>query len=250
MADDAKHDYHADLGLKAGATISEIKAAFYALAKQHHPDKTGATDSTTFRTAREAFEKLTDAESRAKYECDRRFQTRRPGTDVGVEEEDSYGPTRTEQFAAWEETLRRSPPPYKPKRGAQEPGWAYFYGRAFTAWVKRDKAWRARHPEPEGYSEQSQSANMSTCRAAHGLRVQMSDHPATSEICSSTTQNWRVQIGGQDMCIFCAVMHTGCSRCPACQALACPSCLRETSVKERAARPPWTSGFSYRPSEG
>jgi len=48
-------DYYADLGLQPGASTTSVKAAFRALAIQHHPDKSGTADTTTFRQAREAF---------------------------------------------------------------------------------------------------------------------------------------------------------------------------------------------------
>lgn len=255
---DSSPDYYADLGISAGATTAAIKAAFHALARQHHPDKTGGGDSTAFRTAREAFEKLSDPDFRAQYDHARRSTARPGNANVLVEEEDVFGPfgpfghTRTEQFAAADEARRRSPPPTKPKRGSQEPSWAYYNGRAFTAWVKRDREWRERHPEPAMFEadEQEPLDPSSTACVAHGLRVKMSDHPASREFCSSPASGWQVQAAGQDICIFCLTMHNGGSRCPRCQALACPACLREIIGRERDARSSWTSGFAYRPGGG
>jgi preprotein translocase subunit Sec63 len=54
-------NYYADLGLTPSATHEEVKAAFYRLAKQHHPDKQGPDgggDASEFRKVRKAYEKL------------------------------------------------------------------------------------------------------------------------------------------------------------------------------------------------
>ncbi|KAI8939482.1 hypothetical protein NX059_003255 [Plenodomus lindquistii] len=156
MPDNNSRDYYADLGLQPGASVPEIKTAFHALAKQHHPDKTGVTDSTIFRKAREAFEKLTDNEFRAKYDMSHRPRRSAAPTAADAADEDVHEPSRTEQYAAAEEARRRSPPPYKPKRKSQEPSWAYFNGKAYTSWAKKQQAWEARHPEQQWYEEQEQ----------------------------------------------------------------------------------------------
>jgi DnaJ-class molecular chaperone len=70
MADSRDRDYYADLGLTQRATTSDIKTAFHTLAKQHHPDKSGDSDTSAFRQAREAYEKLTDATFRTAYDAD------------------------------------------------------------------------------------------------------------------------------------------------------------------------------------
>ena len=38
-------DYYGILGVKADSTQEEIRSAYHRLAKEHHPDATGDTDS-------------------------------------------------------------------------------------------------------------------------------------------------------------------------------------------------------------
>ena len=52
------------LGLEAGATDAQIKSAYRKAARQHHPDKGG--DAERFRTARRAFDILSNPEARAR----------------------------------------------------------------------------------------------------------------------------------------------------------------------------------------
>lgn len=54
------------LGVKKGATASEIKKAYYALARVEHPDKGG--DPEKFKKTQAAYEVLKDEEKRAKYD--------------------------------------------------------------------------------------------------------------------------------------------------------------------------------------
>lgn len=51
--------YYKALGLEYGATKSEIKKAFYKLAKVHHPDKGG--NEKKFKEINEAYQHLTSA---------------------------------------------------------------------------------------------------------------------------------------------------------------------------------------------
>jgi len=149
----AERDYYADLKLTQYATTAQIKSAFHTLAKQHHPDKSGSNDASAFRRAREAYEVLSDATTKAAY--DRNYQH----AQVQYQPEDEQFSTRTAAFEAEEaerqargepvQPKRYSPPPYKPVRKPNEPGWAYYMGKAYQAWEKRDAAYRARHPEYE-----------------------------------------------------------------------------------------------------
>ncbi|MCO5552408.1 hypothetical protein L7F22_005919 [Adiantum nelumboides] len=63
-------DYYEILGLNKGATQMEIKKAYYALAKVHHPDMNkGDTDSEKkFQEIQKAYEVLKDDEKRAIYD--------------------------------------------------------------------------------------------------------------------------------------------------------------------------------------
>jgi hypothetical protein len=68
---------------------------------------------------------------------------------------------------------------------------------------------------------------------AHGLVVQMLEHPCVKERCTYRTQGWKVQPGGADFCVFCMSNHTGGSRCPGCEVLACNKCLEKIVTRER-----------------
>ncbi|KAK4166304.1 hypothetical protein QBC43DRAFT_332534 [Cladorrhinum sp. PSN259] len=66
-------DYYADLGsLPQSATPADIKAAWFKLAKQHHPDKKAlgqVTDANEFRRIREAYDVLRNPSTRTKYDA-------------------------------------------------------------------------------------------------------------------------------------------------------------------------------------
>ncbi|ACF07189.1 chaperone protein DnaJ [Metamycoplasma arthritidis] len=69
MSDKQKRDYYEVLGVSKNATEKEIKSAYRKLAMQYHPDRNkeqGAEEK--FKEATEAYEVLSDAEKRAKYD--------------------------------------------------------------------------------------------------------------------------------------------------------------------------------------
>ena len=141
-------DYYNELKVDPQATVPEIKSAYRALAKQLHPDKTGSNDTSAFRRAHEAYERLTDLSYRAEY--DRTYRRARRQYE---EAEDYAGPSRTAAYEAekrGEEERRRrrnSPPPYKPVRKPGEPSHSYFLGKAYQAWEKKDAAYKVKHPK-------------------------------------------------------------------------------------------------------
>ncbi|HEY1770792.1 MAG TPA: DnaJ C-terminal domain-containing protein [Chthoniobacterales bacterium] len=65
-------DYYETLGVSKSASAAEIKSAFRKLARQHHPDvakpKEKAAAEEKFKQINEAYEVLSDAEKRAKYD--------------------------------------------------------------------------------------------------------------------------------------------------------------------------------------
>lgn len=146
----AERDYYADLKLTQHATTSQIKSAFHALAKEHHPDKSGNEDSSEFRCAREAYEKLSDATYRAEYARTYRRTRMHYQTDDGLTgtRTAAYEAEEAERQAREEELPNRwSPPPDKPMRKPYEPDWSYYMGKSYKTWEKRDAEYSARHPE-------------------------------------------------------------------------------------------------------
>ena len=68
MAD--KRDYYEVLGVQKGASDSDIKKAYRSLAKKYHPDvNPGDKDAEAkFKEVNEAYEVLSDADKKAKYD--------------------------------------------------------------------------------------------------------------------------------------------------------------------------------------
>ena len=66
MATKNKRDYYDVLGTNKSASQSEIKKAFYKLAKIHHPDRGG--DADKFKEINEAYMVLSNPDKRAKYD--------------------------------------------------------------------------------------------------------------------------------------------------------------------------------------
>jgi len=62
----ATQNYYDVLGVKKDASEAEIKKAFRALARKHHPDAGG--DEEKFKSVNEAYEVLSDSKKRAEYD--------------------------------------------------------------------------------------------------------------------------------------------------------------------------------------
>ncbi|GJN15520.1 hypothetical protein PR202_gb02441 [Eleusine coracana subsp. coracana] len=57
-----------ELGLRAGATVREIKAAYRRLARERHPDVAGAPAAADFVRLHHAYATLSDPDTRARYD--------------------------------------------------------------------------------------------------------------------------------------------------------------------------------------
>ena len=66
----AKQDYYEILGIDKGATAAEIKKAYRKMALKYHPDKNpdDKTAEENFKKAAEAYEILSDADKKARYD--------------------------------------------------------------------------------------------------------------------------------------------------------------------------------------
>lgn len=70
-------DYYKTLNINRNATQAEIKKAFRALSKKHHPDKGG--DENTFKEISEAYDTLSSPEKKQKYDNPNPFENMRGG---------------------------------------------------------------------------------------------------------------------------------------------------------------------------
>ena len=66
----AKQDYYETLGINKGASAAEIKKAYRKMAIKYHPDKNPDDSSAEekFKKAAEAYEVLSDADKKARYD--------------------------------------------------------------------------------------------------------------------------------------------------------------------------------------
>ena len=66
----AKQDYYELLGINKGASDSEIKSAYRAMAKKYHPDANpnDKTAEAKFKEVGEAYSVLSDSQKKAAYD--------------------------------------------------------------------------------------------------------------------------------------------------------------------------------------
>lgn len=61
----AHRNFYVILGVRPGASLEDIRAAYRSLAKKHHPDRRGPQGAESFRRLAEAYEVLSDPGRRA-----------------------------------------------------------------------------------------------------------------------------------------------------------------------------------------
>lgn len=98
-------ELYARLGVKASASAEEIKAAYRALARQHHPDRNPGDEAAAdaFRGIAEAYRVLGDPASRTRYDQERGFKPTPAGDQLRV---DMFGPRGRGRRTAWSPKLK------------------------------------------------------------------------------------------------------------------------------------------------
>jgi hypothetical protein len=116
MRIDPRIDYYETLGVQPGAGLRELKRAYRSMAKLHHPDRTGDSDSEQFQNISLAYHILSTPELRAYYDYVR-SSARSPGTGAAATRRDEPAPraphadTRDDASMADTEGSRPHPPP-------------------------------------------------------------------------------------------------------------------------------------------
>jgi curved DNA-binding protein CbpA len=72
---DPSKDYYKILEISQSASDKEIKAAYYNLAKQHHPDLNKGQSSEKFKEINQAYEILSDKEKKIQYDASRKLNS-------------------------------------------------------------------------------------------------------------------------------------------------------------------------------
>ncbi|KAF1977219.1 DnaJ-domain-containing protein [Bimuria novae-zelandiae CBS 107.79] len=221
-------DLYADLGVGPDASFAEIKAAFHRLARQHHPDKKDPNDhdSSEFRNAYEAYETLYNAQSRAQYDEARGNKSK----NADNRPFNVFNPRTSQSSSNWHANAKFH------DQGTEFEEEEPMFGNK-SDWTPRyDRTSSA----PQGIP------------ISHGLRVLMTDHPASSTAdrkCPYSPQEWPMQ-SGTEVCIYCLKSSQGAFSCPACQAVACAECREriEEVIKEKPHS--WHYGPQSRSSSG
>ena len=65
---DPNADYYKVLGVSPHASEREIKASYYKLAQEYHPDKTGGKTEAKFKEISVAYDVLGDAQKKRQYD--------------------------------------------------------------------------------------------------------------------------------------------------------------------------------------
>src|SRR5262249_48451163 len=103
---DVVANFYEVLGLKADATTQDIRTAYRRLVRQHHPDVTGRSDALRFREIQLAYDTLSDAASRVRY--DRSLENRVPVRIVSSRKQAAYAEPLIPQRRTAENFANRS----------------------------------------------------------------------------------------------------------------------------------------------
>lgn len=89
-------DFYSILGISSNADSKEIKAAYYKLAKLHHPDMNMGKSSELFKDINLAYEVLSDPEQKKQYDMSRRFSFYKGGSTSSNRSETNYNSYKTD----------------------------------------------------------------------------------------------------------------------------------------------------------
>ncbi|KAH8724639.1 DnaJ domain-containing protein [Phaeosphaeriaceae sp. PMI808] len=183
----AERDYYADLNLTRHANTSEIKSAYHALARQHHPDRTGSNDSTAFHRVQMAYMNLSDPKLREKY--DKTYMSTR----MHIQSDNGLSGSRTEQYEALEV-----------EREVREK-------KALT----NDALQLMKSPLPNVFGT-----------TAHELNVRMTSHPSTTQRCALRTWKVQSGTDICIFCLAATASGNRCLGCEALACPACLAQIR------------------------
>jgi len=184
-----KRDYYDVLGVERGASEDDIKKAYRRLAMKYHPDRNkGAEAEAKFKEVNEAYEVLSDADKRARYD---RFGHRGTAGDFADFPGFGFGDIFEDLFTGFGmrtgAAARRGP-----KRGADL---HYNLTLAFEEAVF-------------GCEKEIEIPRLETCPACHGSGAEPGTTPRRCPQCNGTGEVRRVQ---QSFLSFVTV--TACDRC-------------------------------------
>jgi hypothetical protein len=136
-----EEDYYSVLGITSGASFEEIRQAYRALARTHHPD-TSAGDSERFIAIRKAYDVLKDPRRRGEYD--------RRGAEPDAEIVDAEEPASSFDAEGTAGYRNSAPPPQRqpPRRPAPDP--VYVTATAYQQYRSppQMRYYRGRPPRP------------------------------------------------------------------------------------------------------
>ena len=88
---DPNKDYYKILGVPPSANEKDVKAAFYKLAKEYHPDRTGGKTTEKFKEISNAYNVLGTKEKRQQYDTQRAYAKQESTSSSGQQAGQGFG---------------------------------------------------------------------------------------------------------------------------------------------------------------